>query len=174
MTQPSDRFLNFWLYYGAEEGMKDKGTRSQAWISWEKAIKSSGTDEVEFSQNLASGYKGYMKNRLALKGAGEFVRKMKMASTFLNQEAWNDVYEESTGSLLQREVQKDCSHCKGEGFYVSNDEVLCKNHYLEEFVYPKHRVIMQELTELYPKTEATWQEWALKTLKVIEGRLENE
>lgn len=169
---PSDKFLNFWTYYGEEEKLKDKGTRSQAWIAWEKAVKRSGLEEADFAKDLINGYKSYMQNRIAMRGAGEFVRRMKMASTFLNQEAWNDVHEESTGSLLQREVSKNCSVCKMDAFYVSEDSILCKTHYLEHFVYPNHKIIMQELTDIYPKKEGQkWREWAIETLKQIEARV---
>ncbi len=152
-----------------------KGGRGVCFEAWNKAIKRHKVDEEEFSKRIRNGYVSYMRNRQAVRNTGEFVPHLKMLSSFLNQDVWDDIFEESTGELLLKAVSLNCTEqgCKEEALYVTDVEKLCQRHYLEKKVYPEQGETIRIMKEVYgPPDGQTWKQWAIGVVKKI-GVFEN-
>jgi len=173
----SDSFESFWLKYGSQDNLKQKGVKRKAFESWQSVGKKwakeekAEYDESEFAKMVWRGYDAEIRNRKAARLANQFTPTLPHLTTWLNQ--WRFEAEQSTPTSEYREMvdAKKCSGC-GTTEVIGRDRFegwICGPCDLKDWyaglTHGGIKPTLKPLVEKFPRNKGeTWREWSIRYL----------
>ena len=176
-------FDNFWEIFGRDENLTQKGSRREAAKAWEKIshawCKEAKVEysDMAFSQHVARMYGLASRNRAAALKAKQFVPRLPMLTTWLNQWRFDDAFENPIGELKAKAAALE-QFCKCGKKAIGRDAIggwicqPCLEQEWYESVKASENPTVQKwrpanLVKTHPKLpEETWSKWSLRVAKL--------